>query len=169
MAAARDVTIRLQFTTPSLGGCKQPDGSFHFAKRNGQVVFPPTLYLASLRFVVQGLGRYFSEIEQIGWDPLVDGRLLPNRWHQVWYSKNGRSKFCVHEAFLAEQIVAINCQAPEAISDEALWLLMQRVGQYRGLSPYKPGQHGHFSVVEILPRCQVLVQDSDGAVEAPPA
>ena len=164
----RELTVRIRFTKHCLGNVKAKDGSgrFLFPKNpRGFVTFLAGWHHANMRFAAQILGRHQDEVGKILWDINVDGRIKKDCWHRRYYSVGqGRQRFCVHEAFMPGQVVGINCVVPASISDEDFWRLMQLAGQYRGISPWKPGEYGFFEVESIRPR-RAVQNDLGGVTE----
>lgn len=167
----RELTVRLKFTKHCLGNVKARDGSGKFLlPRNpkGFVTFLSSWHQANMRFAAQILGRHQDEIGKILWDIAVDGRVKRDGYHRRYYSVGtGRQRFCVHEAFMPGQVVGINCVVPISISDDDLWRLMQLAGQYKGISPWKPGEYGFFEVESIRSR-RATQSDLGGVPEDEP-
>ena len=155
----REVTVRIKFTKHCLGSVKRDDrtGKFYLPRDpNGSVVFLSTWHAANMRFAAKVFGRHQDEVSKIHWDIAVDGIVREGRdgWYRRYYIVNGAAKerYALHEAFVPGQIVGINCVVPSTITDGDFWQLMEIAGRYRGLSPSKPGEYGHFEVVSIRPR-----------------
>lgn len=153
----RELTVRIRFTKHSLGNVKiQRTGRFSFARNpsTGAVTFLPTWHQSNMRFASQLLGRHHDEVKKILWDINVDGVLEKNSWFRRYYTVSGTTKqrYVLHEAFNPGQTVGVNCVVPAGISDEDFWELMRIAGQYKGLSPARPEEFGHFEVVSIRPR-----------------
>jgi hypothetical protein len=160
----RELTVRIKFTKASIGNVKSRDGRGSFLlPRNpqGDVIYLASWHKANARFAAQVLGKHQDEVEKICWDPVVDGAILGDRWHRRYYTVGGSNKrrHVLHEAFQAGQVVGVHCVVPQAISDDDFWRLMSIAGQYKGLSPYRPGEYGYFEVVAILPRKRNLDRD----------
>jgi hypothetical protein len=73
-------------------------------------------------------------------------------------------RYSLHEAFEEGQIVGLNCIVPTVITEEDFWQLMGKAGQYKGLSPWKPGEFGFFEVVSIRPRRVTRSTDEDAQI-----
>lgn len=161
----RELTVRIIFTKHSLGNAKAKDGSgtFYFPRNpRGFVTFLASWHKANMHFAAQVLGKHQDEANKILWDIQVDGTVRQNGFFRRYYgaTSNGKQKFCIHEAFMPGQIIGINCVVPASILDEDFWRLMQLAGQYKGLSPWKPGEYGFFEVESIRPRrTQIEVDD----------
>lgn len=163
----RELTVRIRFTKPSLGNAKKDNtGRFVFVRNpNGLVSFLSTWHHANMRFASQILGRHQDEVRKILWDINVDGVVAKDGWYRRYYTVSGTSKqrYVRHESFKVGQVVGLNCVLPPAISDDDFWQLMHLAGLYRGLSPARPGEFGHYEVVSIRPRR--AVREADATVE----
>ncbi len=153
----RELTVRIRFLTPSLGNQKMSDGSgrFIFQKSpEGSVIFLASWHHANMRLAAQLLSRFQSDVSKIHWDINVDAKLKKDKWYKNFYRspKSNKLRYSLHEAFWPDQIVGINCIVPPSISNDDFWRLMNKAGQYKGLSPWKPGEFGCFDVVSIHPR-----------------
>lgn len=157
----RELTVRIRFTKHSLGNVKRPKtGRFAFARNpsSGAVTFLSSWHRANLRFAAQLLGRHQADVEKILWDINVDGVVSRDSWYRRFYTVSGTNKqrYVLHESFTPGQVVGINCVVPASISDDDFWELMRIAGQYKGLSPARPEEFGHFEVVSIRPRRAVV-------------
>ncbi len=153
----RELTVRIRFTRPSLGNVKDAKtGSFLLPRDTSKssVIFLPTWHKANFRFAAQLLGRLYDEVNQILWHLRVDG-MPAEQWFRR-YGGSGKRRYALHEAFFDGQEIGINCAVPSRIDDGDFWRLMQIAGQYKGLSPWKPGEWGSFDVVGLLPRRQQI-------------
>ena len=167
----RELTVRIRFLSPSLGNQKSQDGSGRFVfQRNpsGGVIFLPSWHNANMRMASQLLNRHQKEVQDIHWDINVDGALREEPWYKNYYRspRSDKLRYSLHEAFLEGQIVGLNCIVPTAISEEAFWRLMGKAGQYKGLSPWKPGEFGFYEVVSIRPRRSNRSTDEDAEFPA---
>ena len=153
----RELTVRIRFTKHSLGNVKTAGtGRFMFARNPSThaVTFLASWHRTNMRFAAQVLGRGHDEVEKILWDINVDGVVEKGSWFRRFYTVSGTTKkrFVLHESFQPGQVVGLNCVVPNGISDDDLWQLMRIAGQYKGLSPARPTEYGHFDVVSIRPR-----------------
>lgn len=152
----RELTVRIRFTRHSLGNVKDRETGRFVLPRNpeGFVLFLPTWHQANLRMAAQVLGRHQDEVGRFCWDVRVDGAVRRDPWFKRWYGAGpgGKKRYALHEAFWPGQVVGLHCVVPTQVSDDDLRRLMQLAGQYRGLSPWKPGEFGLFEVEQILPR-----------------
>lgn len=152
----RELAVRVRFTKHSLGNVKAKDKSGRFLLprgTSGQVIYLATWHRMNMQFAAKTLGLHYGEVGKICWDINVDAVLPSDRWYRRFYTAaNGKQRFILHETFMPGQVVGFNCVVPSAIGDEDFWRLMQLAGQYKGLSPWKPGEWGFFEVESILPR-----------------
>jgi hypothetical protein len=168
----RELTVRIRFTNYCLGNQKAKDGSgrFEFMRSpdGKNVLFLASWHKANMRSAAQLLGRYGEEVKGIFWDINVDGNLRDEKWHRAYYvsPKSKQRRYSLHEAFFIGQEVSFNCCVPSSIPDDDFWRLMAKAGQYRGISPWKPGEYGNFEVVQIRPRKNPN-QDDEGVKEMP--
>lgn len=152
----RELTVRVRFTTPCLGNVKDRTGRFLLPRSPDglSVLFQASWHQSNMALASQLLGRHQDTVRKIMWDVRVDG--LPrrsDRWHRIYYpTKNGRDRYFLHEAFKPGQVIGLNCTVPNAISDEDFWTLVQKAGQYKGLSPLRAGEFGLYDVVGVRPR-----------------
>lgn len=153
----RELTVRIRFLTPCLGNQKLNDGSGKFVFQrspDNNIIFLASWHHSNMRMASQLLNRFQSDVGDIHWDINIDGTLKNSRWHKNYYrsAKSNKLRYSLHEAFHENQIVGINCLVPNVIKDEDFWRLMSKAGQYKGLSPWKPGEYGFYDVVSIRPR-----------------
>lgn len=163
----RELTVRIEFTSPSLGNVKLKDdtplsGRFVMLRSpDDHVMFLPSWWQANMSLAAKVLGRHHSAVKKIHWDAFVDGipkrrRLWSGEYEPVWFSRyygNGRKqRYSLHEAFHQGQTIGINCIVPPQIDDESFGRLMGIIGRYKGISPFRPGEYGMFRVATIQPR-----------------
>jgi hypothetical protein len=149
----RELTVTIRFTKASLGSVKQDDEFFLPRSPSGRITFLASWHKANLRFASKVLNIHQSECENICWNIEIEG--VPHesaRYRRYYKTNNGKSRYSVHEAFFAGDLIAIHCVVPSTISDGDFSRLMSTAGQYKGLSPWKPGEFGFFEVVKIAPR-----------------
>ena len=150
--SVRELTVRIRFLSPCLGNQKLSDGSGRFVFQrnpNGGIIFLPSWHSANMRMAAQLLNRYQGDVTEIHWDINVDGTLRENPWYKNYYRspKSNKMLYSLHEAFLEGQIIGLNCIVPSKIKEEDFWRLMGKAGQYKGLSPWKPGVFRFYEVV----------------------
>lgn len=159
----RELTVRIRLTKHCLGNVKSrtKDGSFTLPRSpSGHVTFLASWHHANMRFAAQLLGKHQDEVGKIFWDINVDGLPHDDCWHRRYYrAAGGKRRYALHEAFFAGQVVGLNCVVPSTITDDDFWRLMSLSGQYRGLSPWKPGEYGLFEVDGLRPRRRQHEQD----------
>lgn len=149
----RELTVRIRFTTHCLGDVKGRRGRFLLPRSPaGRVVFLPSWHRMNLQYAAQVFGRHQDVVGKIAWDLEVDAVLRGDRWFQRYFTDGERRHYALHESFVPGQVVGLNCVVPEAITDDDLWQLLELAGRYRGLSPYKPKEHGFFKVESIRSR-----------------
>lgn len=165
----RELTVRIRFVRPSLGNQKLRDGSGRFVFQrgpSGHILFLASWHHANMHLAAQLLGRHQVEVRDIFWDINIDGRLRHDPWFRAYYNSgsNGRSRYSQHEAFFPGQVVGVNCIVPAAISQDDFWRLMAKAGQYKGLSPWKPGEFGLYEVLSIRPRRAPMDESEEEAM-----
>lgn len=153
----RELTVRIRFTKHCLGNVHAKDGSGRLLlprTPGGSVAFMASWHLANMRFSAQVLSRHQDEVGKIYWDISVDGVVRSDPWFRRYYrtAAGKKTRFVLHEAFLPDQVVGLNCIVPATITDDDLWQLMRVAGQYKGISPARPGEFGLFEVESIRPR-----------------
>ena len=162
----RELTVRVRFVSPALGNQKLRDGSGRFVfsrSPSGHVVFPASWHHANMRLAAELLGRYQDDVSKIFWDINVDAKLRAGKWHKVYYQtrEHGRMRYTQHEAFFPGQVVGINCVVPNTIDEDGFWRLLSKAGQYKGISPWHPGEYGFYEVVSIRPRRAAGIEELD--------
>ncbi len=156
----RELTVRIRFTSPSLGNVKQrgkgSDGRYYLPKHpDGRITYLAAWHHGNLRTASQLLNRHQKVVKEIFWDIFVDGCPPKDgtQWYRRYYNAQGeKRRFSRHECFPAGHIVGINCAVPTSITDDEMLQLMGAAGRYCGLSPWSPKEFGHFEVVTIRPR-----------------
>lgn len=150
----RELTVRILFTKHCLGAAKKAASDRFVFQRSPStaIVFMASWHASNMRFAAQILGRHQVEVKSIMWDIEIDAVVQADPWFRRYYVKGPRQRFAIHEAFFPGQIIGINCVVPASISDDDFWELMRIAGQYRGLSPARPLEFGHFTVVSLRPR-----------------
>lgn len=164
----RELAVRIRFTRHSLGNVKQKTGGRFVLPRSpsGSVIFMATWHQANMRYAAQVLNKHQDEVLKIHWDIAVDAVVESDCWYRRYYTvTGGKQRYVLHESFFPGQVVGFNCVVPPAITDDDLWRLMTTAGQYRGLSPFRPGEYGQYEVVTIRPR-RVPEADRCGAQDS---
>jgi hypothetical protein len=155
----RELTVRIRFTAHCLGNVRK-----HYRERgrlrnyyvlprnpNGQVIFMPTWWAATLRRAAEVLCKYYGEVQQIRFAMEVSGnpRPIPAQLYRRYFED---SKFSQHEAFFPGDVISVTCLVPEAIDDDDFRRLMTLAGKYCGMSPGHPNtQFGFYEVESITP------------------
>lgn len=159
----RELTVRIKFTSPCLGNVKSFRTFKSKGKRrkrtlflmprspSGKVTFLPTWWQANMKKAAEVLCRYQKDVSEIRFSPEVDGqpRQLPDGAYRRYHESD---RYSPHEAFLADDVVGVSCLVPSSIDDESMWRLMELAGKYYGISPYRPGDYGFFTVESIKQR-----------------
>jgi len=157
MDGIRELTVRIEFQTPCLGDRKRENGDFVFSRSpTGQIIFLASWHRANMVLAAKLLGRHHDSALGIMFDIHVDGKTRrgEERWHRIYHPADGKGKqrYSKHEAFHPGDVIGLNCVVPNKIGEEDFWTMMNKAGQYRGISPWKPGEYGFFEVVSIRPR-----------------
>jgi hypothetical protein len=168
----QEITIRLRFNQPCPGAVRTQDGKnvLHVHQRDpeGRVMFLASWWLALIRYAAQVLNKHQTEVKKISWDPVIDG--VPRRWKRYLPSnpnKASRARYALHEAFLAGDVIGVNCVLPRAITTDDMWQLLEIAGSYKGISPYKPNEgFGTFCVVSIHKRRRTVGKPVDSQATA---
>lgn len=159
----REVTVRVRFTSPSLGNQKREDGQFVFQRGpDGRVLFLATWHRGYLQRAAELAGRYQNLVHAIQWDIHLDGRLRRDPWFREFYVRSNRRRFRLHEAFFPGQIVGVNCVLPRELPLDGFASLMTLAGRYWGASPWQPGKWGFFEVLGVEQRRRMPDFDEDG-------
>lgn len=162
----RELTVRIRFLKACLGNVKDrahADGRFLLPRTpNGAVMFLAQWHRANMHVASRILGRWHGDVKKILWDVTVDCTLPSDRWYRRWYGPGDKKRYVIHEAFFPGQVIGVNCVVPPSIPDEDLWALFRIAGQYKGLSPFQPGEFGHFEVVSIRDRRSPPLGDDCG-------
>ena len=161
----RELAVRLQFTTHSLGndkrrrtvydklGKRKKNTYFVFSRTNeGQVMLMPQWWTAILRETAQVLGKHNRHVGNIRFSLEVDGqpRPVPKQLYKRYYDTD---KFSCHEAFYPGDVIGVTCLVPNEISQDDLWELLATAGTYYGISPARwEDRYGRFKVLSIEKR-----------------
>jgi hypothetical protein len=151
----KDYTVRIRFTQPSLGNAKEKTtGRFLFMRSSlGCIIFLPAWHKSNMLMAATLLSIRPELVRGISWDIEIDAKLTEKRWQRVYYrNSTGRERYSMHEAIMPGQTIGINCVLPLDLDDNVFSDLMSTAGRYKGLSPWKPGDYGHYEVVDLFPR-----------------
>jgi hypothetical protein len=169
----QEVIARLQFIRPALGYAER-------RARSEQVVYTwprdpqqRLMFLSSwwherMNYAAKVLSRYSALVAQISWDQAIgyDGNISQFR-RDVWREKQGcmvRSGYAEHEAIRAGAEITVRAVLPSNLPLEAFRELLDIVGRYKGISPYRSDTeaYGTFAVLTVQPVMRVV---ADHAVE----
>jgi hypothetical protein len=154
----QEVKVLLRFTVPCLGANKQPTERmgvvFCFSRTpDGQVMFPQTWWRAIVTHAARIKNIPTNIVNKIEWSPAVDGS--PRLWQRYIQDpnrlENARPRYAQHEAFLPGRVIGVECVLPVDLAVDTFASLMGVAGKFRGISPYKPGEYGRFTVVSVHP------------------
>lgn len=139
-----EVSVRLRFTTPSLGDVRSSSRDHMRRDVSGKVIYLQAWWRATLKFAAHAISRYHKEVEEIQADPLIDGE---PKVYKRYYSLDGYKE---HEAFLDGDEITARFLLPNKLSTEEFRQLLEVAGQYAGISPYGFKQNfGRFVVISI--------------------
>jgi len=142
-----EVAATLRFNNHCLGNCRYQKISKFLHDPNGRVMFLPTWWSAVLRYAAIVLNRHQAAVKQIDWDPIIVGE---PRVYRRFYAQG---RFTKHEAFYPGDSVTVHAVIPTEITIDEFKELLDIVGRYKGISPYRPEQkYGTFEVLAVTPR-----------------
>jgi hypothetical protein len=171
----QEVKTLLCFTVPCLGAAKRVRNGlgtvFCFERTpGGQVLFHPTWWRAILTHAARIKNLPTAVIKKIEWSPAIDGS--PRPWQRYIQDpdrpEGARPKYAQHEAFLPGRVIGVECVLPVGLAVDTFAALMEAAGKFRGISPYKPGEYGRFTVVSVQPAGRAIPQ-SDVLQSSEPA
>ena len=150
----RELTVRIRYSQFCLGNSKGSQGNLLLPRdADGSLIFMASWHKQNMKLASQIYGQHQKAVLKILWDPKIDVVLQDTPWHKRTYlTRKGKSRYVLHEAIFPGQCVGINCLVPPAISDDELIALMNLAGKYKGLSPFKPGEFGRFTVDQVWSR-----------------
>lgn len=152
----QEVKVLLRFTVPCLGADKRHRDKlgvvFCFTRTpDGQVLFPQTWWRAIVTHAARIKNIPTNIVNKIEWSPAVDGS--PRLWQRFIQDpnrpENVRPGYAQHEAFLPGRVIGVECILPVNLTVDTFAALMEVAGKFRGISPYKPGEYGRFTVVSV--------------------
>jgi len=171
----QEVRVLLRFTVPCLGADKRiRDGLgvvFCFPRTpDGQVLFPQTWWRAIVTHAARIKNIPTAVIKKIEWSPAIDGspRLWQRYIQEPGRAEGGRPRYAQHEAFLPGRVIGVECILPVDLKVGIFAALMEVAGKFRGISPYKPGEYGRFTVVSVQPAGRAI-PESDVLSSSEPA
>jgi hypothetical protein len=149
-----EVQARLRFNAHSLGAVRtrgKPAVDKFLHDPEGQVMFLPTWWGALMKFATKLLNRHHSLVQEIDWDPVIDG--TPREYRRFYKPK----VFQLHEAFYPGDTIGVNAVLPTGLSVEDFHQLLDVAGKYKGMSPYRAQKkYGTFEVLTVLKRKRML-------------
>ena len=141
-----EVTVKLRFITPCLGGRRSHDENtpdIMLRDHDGNVIFLATWWKAILTYGAQAFSKHQNEVSKIQWDPVVDGVTTVYKRHYTEF------KYKEHEAFREQSIIGVRAMLPDSIPVEDFQRILELAGRYRGISHYGHDKgFGRFEVVE---------------------
>jgi hypothetical protein len=152
----RELTVRMRFVKPCLGNIKGGGGRFLLPRDPaGAISFPPAWHAANVRFAYAALAvsdpaltALKADLGRVRWEPAIAS--APSR--VVWHKRHSQgASYALHEAIPAGEAVSFSCHVPDAVPDKAVQDLLVYAGRYRGLSPWRPGDFGHYELVSLSP------------------
>jgi hypothetical protein len=171
----QEVKVLLRFTVPCLGADKRARNGlgtvFCFPRTaEGQVLFPQTWWRAIVTYAARVNNIPTTIIKKIAWSPAVDGS--PRLWQRYIQDpdrpEDARPRYAQHEAFLPGRVIGVECILPVDLPVATFAALLETAGKFRGISPYKPGEYGRFTVVSVHPAGRAVPQ-SDVLPNSEPA
>lgn len=139
-----EVTAILQFNNYSLGNCRYKTVHRMLRDPDGNVMFLPTWWQPLMVYAAKVRNRYQGEVKEIAWNPVVDGT---TRHYKRFYAPG---RYTRHEAFFPGSKISVHAVLPDKLTVVNFNELLEIVGKYKGISPYKPGDgFGTFKVVSI--------------------
>jgi len=158
-ANMRELAVKIKFSKHCLGNVRRylNHGSkkqtyFAFQRSpDGRVMFLPRGWRANMLFATKLMNRHQSEVDNICFDPHIDGstRPVPLELYKRYYSPE---RFVKHEVFNPGDIIGLNVALPDCVTDEDFWYLMDTAGRYKGISPAMPTEYGYFTVEHLVKR-----------------
>jgi hypothetical protein len=151
-----EVTLEIRFLRECLGAERRNiDGEgdvFCMHRVGDDVIFLPAWWRSIARYAARLHNRPPGLVEQIDWDPVVEG--TPRRWRRFFQGDEPRERrrYAKHEAFRPGDILRVKCVLPDGLGVDAFRELMDTAGRYKGISPFKPDQYGQFAVAGVHPR-----------------
>ena len=146
-----EVTVRLRFNRHSLGAVRCKKLNKMLRDPEGRVMFLPTWWAVLMRYAAKVLNRHQRLVNDIDWDPIIDGN--PTNFRR-YYEPN---RYTLHEAFHPNDVIGVNAVLPSGLSISDFMQLLDVAGRYKGISPYKPrDKWGTFEVINIVRRKRAL-------------
>ena len=144
---------RIRFTTACLGSVKTDTAGkwpiFMLPRgADGSVRFEQLWWRAGLRFAAQLMSRHQDVVNKV----LADAKVHSDRNVESYYRRKlSEDRYIKHECFPAGMTVEIRFAVPSEIPNEEFKQLLNKMGQFRGITPFGPKEYGHFVVEELGP------------------
>lgn len=148
----RELRVRVRFTKACLGNQKQPAAAgkwpVYLLPRGAdrKVRFDPSWWRSGLLFAAKLANRHQDVVGRIA----VDGKVYSDPSSQSVYRRPlPGDRYVKHECFPAGMSVELHMAVPEEISDVELRVLLDKMGEFRGISPFGHRDFGFFVVERI--------------------
>ena len=139
-----EVKATLRFNSHSLGNCRFGKLSKFLHDPNGNVMFLATWWESLMRYAAKLLSRHQGAVKQIDWDPVVVG--TPREYKRFY----AQGRYTLHEAFYPGDTVVVHAVLPDEIDLSDFRELLDIVGRYKGISPYRQERkYGTFDVITV--------------------
>ena len=116
---------------------------------SGRIMFLPSWWRDRFRYAANLLNSCQSIVPKIDWNPIIPE--WPDTWKRKVGTKGKRDVYALHEAYRPGSTITVKAVVPNDMSINDFTRLLETVGTYRGISPFK-GQdetYGTFSVVSV--------------------
>jgi len=141
-----ELVVRLKFTTPCLGNVRRGDYDRMTRDDEGRVIFMPTWWRSAFGQAARAISRYYDYVNQILPALPVDGELtrITRRYGR------GLEDTTVHEGYDVGAVIAVRFAIPGKMHTRQFVELLEAVGEYVGVSPYRGDKnYGFFKVLEV--------------------
>jgi hypothetical protein len=139
-----EATATLRFVRPCLGSVRRPDYDRLQRDQDGNVIFLPTWWRASLAQAAKAISKYYKYVDQIHPGLTVEGTIsMIKRWYAP-------KKYKLHEGFDVGTVIRASFLIPNELTLGEFAELLEAVGEYIGFSPYGwKDQYGLFRLLEV--------------------
>jgi hypothetical protein len=141
-----ELVVRLKFTTPCLGNVRRSDYDRMTRDDEGRVIFMPTWWRSAFVQAARAISRYYDYVNKILPALPIDGELtrITRRYGR------GLDDIKVHEGYDVGAIITVKFAIPGKMHIRQFVELLESVGMYVGISPYRGGKnYGFFKVLEV--------------------
>jgi len=141
-----ELVVRLKFTTPCLGNVRRSDYDRMTRDDEGRVIFMPTWWRSAFGQAARAISRYYDYVNQILPALPIEGDLtrVARRYGR------GADDIKVHEGYDVGATVTVRFAIPGKMHIRQFVELLEAVGMYVGISPYRSGKnYGFFKVLEV--------------------